>query len=618
MTIEPCRTRAERFPSGNGAARIYQSTVRVPWIRLAGGTGLVLMALTLAAVLPTAVTAAPPTALADQPLIPSELAPAVQAHLTAGEFGPALELAVTAKTLEEKAALIQQITAAQIQAGDSSGAEQSLRRLPEGPVRDGIARASQQMAGGGSFANPYPLMQMIMQLTGGMDQGSPWFQIDGEGGDISWEQNGVWVDPNGVLSRRLTSETTGRLAELGLKSRNAAINQDMATPSKLRFVSLARLEKAVAARTADGKPALETMRHLAGLSKIQYVISVPEENDVLLAGPAEGWKYNEKGIAVGATNGRPTVHLDDLVTVLRTFAKNGDKIFGCSINPRQEGLKSVKEYVTASQKSGPLPPGGTKHFLNEIQSRMGLQDVEIYGVPANSRVARVLVAADYRMKLIGIGKLDAGKEIPSIFTLLPKFPKHQTMPLDALRWWLTMKYESIQHSPDQQVYEICGSSVQVLSEDQFVQKDGSRIHSGKASPVNQAFAKNFTEHYDELAKRDLVFAELQNVFDLGMVAALLQTEHLTQKSKWNAGCFGLEGNYETAKVPVAKAVDSVINHRVYNDTNVVVQVAGGVRGDVLSLAKKPELHKVSNELKAIPTQAKPSKLPEGRWWWDAK
>jgi hypothetical protein len=347
---------------------------------------------------------------------------------------------------------------------------------------------------------------------------------------------------------------------------------------------------------------------------------VPEEHDILIGGPAEGWKYNDKGVAVGKTSGRPTLHLDDLVTILRTFSKNGDKTFGCSIDPRQENLKATKEFAEGSQKAGPLPPGATGQFLREIQSRMGLQDVQIYGVPADSRVASVLVTADYRMKLIGIGKIDAGKAIPSIFALLPKFPKHQTMPLDALRWWLTMKYESILHSPDRQVFEIRGSSVLVQSEDQVVKTtDGSRIQTGQASPVNQAFAKNFTDNYADLAKRDLVFADLQNVFDLGMVAALMHSEHLSQKAGWKPGCFEVDGDFQTMKVTVSKTVDSVINHRVYNGGNIVVQVAGGVRGDVLELAAaKSELHKEAQALKSIPAQAKPVKLPAGRWWWDAK
>lgn len=606
MCLENSEHRVGRVPSS--AARIYQSSGRVPWVRLSGCIIAALTVVGLAGWMPVAALAS------DTPTIEQQ----VTAHLEAGEFGAALEAAAKADNQEAKTALIERVAAAQVQAGEAGAVQESARRLPAGAARDRLQQTARQRpsAGGANLANPYPLIQMIQQLTGGLPD-SPWLEADGEGGAVSWEQNGVWVDPNGVLARRLTTDQQGLLAALGLKARSAALSQDMAAPSALRFVSLARLEKAVAARADAGLPVLETMRHMAGLSRIQYVIAVPEENDVLLAGPAEGWKYNDKGVAVGATNGHPTLHLDDLVTVLRTFSKNGDKIFGCSINPRQEGLKAVKEYVEASQKAGPLAPGGTKGFLSDIQQRMGHQDVQIYGVPANSRVARVLLAADYRMKLIGIGKLEGGDEIPSIFELLPKFTKHEPMPLDALRWWLTMKYDSILHSPDRQVYEIRGSSVLVKSEDQTVNPDGSRNHTGKASPVNQLFAKNFTENYAELAKRDLVFAELQNVFDLGMVAALLQTEHIAQRVNWNFGSFADNGAYQTKTVAPAKSVDSVINHRVYRGSDIVVQVAGGVRGDVLSIAKDTELHREAAELKDVP-KTRPGKLPEGKWWWDAK
>ncbi len=604
MPVENNEHQSGRQPSGRGAARVSQSSGRVPWIRLAGGVVTALVVIGLAGWWPVSFAAEAPN-----------LEQQVAAHLSAGEFGAALDLAVKSPDPALKLALIEKVAAAQLQVGDTAAVEASANLLPEGPTRQRLQEAARgrRTAGGGSLANPQPLIMMIQQLTGGPPD-SPWMEADGEGGNISWETNGVWVDPNGVLARRLTADQQGHLAALGLRSRAAGLNKDMAAASTLRFVSLARLEKAVAARMAKNLPLQETMRHMAGLSHIQYVIAVPEENDVLLAGPAEGWKYNDKGIAVGVTNGRPTLHLDDLVTVMRTFSKSGEKIFGCSINPRKDGLKAVKEYVEASQKSGPLAPGGTKSFLSDIQQRMGQQDVEIYGVPANSRVARILLAADYRMKLIGIGKLEGGKAIPSIFELLPKFAKHEAMPLDALRWWLTMKYDSILHSPDRQVYEIRGSSVRVLSEDQFVKADGTRIQTGKASPVNQLFAKNFTDNYAELAKQDLVFAELQNVFDLGMVAALLQTEHLAQRVNWNFGSFAENGAYKAKTVAPAKSVESVINHRVYRGSDIVVQVAGGVRADILTAARQPELHRESGELKSV----QPGKLPTDRWWWDAK
>ena len=61
--------------------------------------------------------------------------------------------------------------------------------------------------------NPYPLMQMIMQLTGGLDQGSPWFQIDGEGGDVAWNEAQL------SLNIRQNSRTLDEVNQLLVKLR---------------------------------------------------------------------------------------------------------------------------------------------------------------------------------------------------------------------------------------------------------------------------------------------------------------------------------------------------------------------------------------------------------------
>jgi hypothetical protein len=403
-----------------------------------------------------------------------------------------------------------------------------------------------------------------------------------------------------------------------VKARKAALNEDMARASELRMVSLTRLEREVARRIRAGEPVAETMQQLAGLTQIKYIFVYPEEHEVIVAGPAEGWKYDDNGLPIGATGGRPTLHLDDLVTLMRTFSPKGMSIFGCSINPRPDNLKAVKEFVEASQAKGPLGPGKLPGWMKGIHERMGLQDIEIFGVTPDTRVGRTLVEADYRMKLIGIGKLEGGKGIPSIFELLPLGLQKDPPPLNALRWWLTMKYDAIVHSPDRQVFEIQGSSVLVLSEDQVVTNTGERIQTGKASALNQTFAKNFTNNYADLAKRDLVFADLQNVFDLGMVAALCYREHLAQRAGWDLGVFGPEGDYQVAVVEAPKVVDSVINHRVYRGKDIVVQVAGGVRADLLAIAKDPELAKESAALKQVPEKARHAQLPEGRWWWDAE
>src|SRR5207253_4522876 len=71
-------------------------------------------------------------------------------------------------------------------------------------------------------------------------------------------------------------------------------------------------------------------------------------------------------------------------------------------------------------------------------------------------------------------------------------------------------------SSDLSTFEIQGSSVLCQSEHQFVTTEGAHRPSGATEPANALFAQNFTQHYAELSKKEPVFADLQNVFDLAM------------------------------------------------------------------------------------------------------
>lgn len=538
----------------------------------------------------------------------------VAAHLAAGEFGPALDLATQAATPVEQAALLNNVAAAQQNAGETSAASGTMRRAARTGGR-GVGAGSQSgsgaFGGGGAIADFTTLMTLIQENTSGK-----WEIVDGEGGTMSPFPTGVKVAPNGLLHRLTNEEHTGALASLGASVRKADLNPDVARRSDLRMVSLTRLEKAVSQRLADGQPVPETMAQLAGLSQVKYVFVYPEANEIVLAGPAEGWQYNAQGQSVALSNGRPTLQLDDLVTVLRTFAR-GDADFGCSINTRDAGVRALTDFVQKSQSKGPISSTSVRGWVNQLQQKLGRQDIEVWGVPGDSRVARVIVEADYRMKLIGIDKLNAGKEIPSYFDLLPVAQQKNVQTMDALRWWLTMKYDGLSHSADKSAFEIQGSSVLCQSENQLITAEGKHVPTGQSEATNRLFAQNFTTNYDKLAARDLVFADTQNVFDLALVSALIQHENLDEKAKWDMGSFAPHGAYTPARYAVPKEVDSVVNHRVYNGKNIVVQAAGGVKGDVMSVVKNKELNTESPRLGNVAQSAKASELPAGRWWWDA-
>ena len=563
-----------------------------------------------------------PLAVAELPGVPAAetktdptRAERLEAHLAAGEFGPALEIAAGTTDLVAQTRFYRLIADAQIAIGDFDAARHTIRRIPlphaRGQARAGHAAAA--LAGGGGFADFESLIELIQDNTSG-----EWEEIDGVGGTVSEYNTGVRVDPNGLLARVSREEQQGRLRGLAAQARVADLNENMAQPSDLRLVSLTRMEREIARRLEDGQSPLETMRHLAGLTQIQYVFVYPESGEVVIGGPAEGWRYSEQGIPVGIASGTPTLQLDDLVTVLRIFSPEGLNYFGCLIVPRQEGLKQLKQFVEASNARGPLSPGaGVRNWTKQLQEKLGPQDAVFDGVPVDSRVARVILEADYRMKLIGIGELD-GPGIPSYFDLLtPTAIKQNPPQLDAMRWWMTMKYDAVLHSPDRNVFEIQGSSVRCLSENELIDEQGRRIHTGSADPTNQLFAQNFTEKFAALAEHDLVFADMQNIFDLALVAALLRHENLPERARWNYGVFAPRGAYEPAKYDAPKTVMTVANHRVYNGKDVIVQVAGGVRADLASVLKDDGVYRQADRLASLAGQDAPE-LPEGRWWWDAQ
>jgi hypothetical protein len=108
------------------------------------------------------------------------------------------------------------------------------------------------------------------------------------------------------------------------------------------------------------------------------------------------------------------------------------------------------------------------------------------------------------------------------------------------------------------------------------------------------------------------------VFDLALVAALLQQERVDERTNWDRGVFAVNGGYRPASYAVPRETETVVNHRVYGGRDIVVQVAGGVRADLMSVLTNPELNQESPRLDGVAEGSRPVNLPEGRWWWDAQ
>ncbi len=297
---------------------------------------------------------------------------------------------------------------------------------------------------------------------------------------------GVKIDVDGVL----TNPEVGELKELqaawqkGLEE----VPADLEAWTDLRFVSLRQLESKIAEATAAGKPIPDAVRFLAGLQRVKYVLVYPEKQDIVLAGPAEGWRIDTMGSVVGATSGRPVLTLDDLMVALRVAESSNRSGISCSIDPTPEGLQRVQQL--------PPPPRVTRG--SQVVALRGRQIEEaaraadgspITGVPETSHFARVIVAADFRMKRLAMDFERAPVDGMPSFLDMAKGSRgglHNSMP----RWWLAPMYDPLRRDAEGLAWELRGQGVRCLTEQAFLSDAGQRQDTGRSRSDSEKMGRH--------------------------------------------------------------------------------------------------------------------------------
>jgi hypothetical protein len=474
--------------------------------------------------------------------------------------------------------------------------------------------------GGAANADFDSLIDLIISTV----SSETWAENGGGEAEIRPFPGGVLVDAAGTLRLKTRnsadSKSNDLVAKRGVAPRlNTALPGAARQSSALRYVSLTRLEREIARRQADRQPLEVDMLTLAGLERVRYVFVYPESGDLVLAGPAGDWRIDADGRIVSARSGEAVVRLDDLIVLLRRGEASAEGHFGCSINPRQEALAKTQTFLAASSQR-PLEPGQRKRWLESLRDTVGMQDIEVFGVDPASRVAGVLVEADYHMKLIGMGLADGVEGVESYLDSVGEAAsatRTAAPPMSVLRWWFALNYESIRTSPDSDAFELVGQGVRVLSENELLAEQGKRVHTGQSEPLSRQFAEDFTAHFAELAAKYPVYSELRNVFDLAMAVALIQSNGLMERVNWQPGALVHAEQLRLPQQAVPRQVETVVNHRVVNRRQIIAGVSGGVMvapGDVLGEAKS---YDDAGEL-AKNREAVPAEMAEGAWWWDAE
>jgi len=378
---------------------------------------------------------------------------------------------------------------------------------------------------------------------------------------------------------------------------------DSATP--LRMISLKGLEQAIATASESGQPLPADVQYMAGLQRLEYVILSPENNDIILAGPGEGWTTNEEGNVVGVTSGMPVLHLQDFMVAMRAVdaARQGQGV-SVSIDPTAEGVRKVSEvYARMSRENVRYV---SKSLANEIEQAYGPQQVTLTGVPRDSHFSRVLLTADYKMKRLAMG-LDESpiRQLPSMMSVIAR--KRINLNRAAPRMWIEADYQPVAKSKDSNIWQIAGKGVRVQTENEIANAAGQRSASGKKLKVAEDWAKNMTKHYDALSAKVPVFRDLRNVMDMSVIAAIIRSEDLANKVGLEMPLIG--GKIATPSYTVPEKIPSQVSVA----DSYAVQVSGGVLLDSWGAAQNTI---VKDEITEIATVAKVATAD--RWWWNAK
>ncbi|MDO5581689.1 MAG: DUF1598 domain-containing protein [Planctomycetia bacterium] len=372
---------------------------------------------------------------------------------------------------------------------------------------------------------------------------------------------GIAIDAENALKSLARVEMESLSSKI--RGKMQTIPSDLNQASDLRKISLRRLADQVRDARTNNKTVPESVLYLGGLTAVTHVVAVPEEKDIYLVGPAEGWTANLQGEIVGKISGKPILLFEDLLTVLRAWNAERPEVISVSIEPSKEALQRVSQL--------PLIRNPEQNRIAH-ENAMGMMNVLFTGVPDTSRVAFVLAAADYKMKRMSLGFEAAPvKGLASYPSMLRRSASSY-----APRFWLEPIYATLNHDPSKLVWNIQETKIKALTEREYFDTYGNRKVSGKKDAAAEKWAQSMSARYDDLAKAEPIFAEAKNCMDLALVVALIYSEGLQTKTD-NPFAFLLSKDMlAPPKLQAPKAVKAGSLIRTLSRSGSFISATGGI------------------------------------------
>ena len=361
--------------------------------------------------------------------------------------------------------------------------------------------------------------------------------------------NGIHVDAHGRV-HPLSQEQSDALGEM-MANVLAPPSETLTPPSETlnrrvqrRTISLKKLDAQVREIVEQIEVLPDAIRYLGGLTSIEYIVAVPEDNDLLLIGPAEGWRTDAAGNVVGDQTGQSVMLLEDFLTALRLWNQPvPPRSIVCTIEPTQE---STTRLARLHQQFTSITADNAVAYATALEESYGENPITITGVPASSRFARVLVAADFTMKRIALG-LEPSQvpNIPSYVSLIST-----SRPNISPQFWLISEYAAITHDSKKLTWRLDETRVRTLSHEDYLSPQRNR--STDRAALN--WSRRMDENFDILTRTRPVFGELRNNMRFALIAALIRHENLLQRANCTLTILLDEGKLRLIDYPEPRSV----------------------------------------------------------------
>ena len=355
---------------------------------------------------------------------------------------------------------------------------------------------------------------------------------------------GVYVSKDGLLgversqddSRQLTARRAA-LVRAGREARAAGKKE------QLGYISLPRLFAQAKKAVDAGQPIPDDVRFMGGMTKVKYIFVFPDKKDLVLAGDVEPYDKKNPARPIGLFSGRPVLQLEDLVVTLRHMGPGHvPGQIGCSIDPPRNAMQIVSDII-----KDPTNRRVSKAEKSQMMvQNVGPQTVRYINIAADTRVAYVIVEADYLLKRMAMG-VD-----PSPVAAVRHQKQNDRLQFNRL--WLVPHYEPLLVSDDGLSYEIRGQGIKLnASSDQFADKEASLAAEG--------YAKNFTKYFPQLAAAVPSYADLWNITDLAYVSALIAQDRLDRKAGWDLSWVMSEKGCPLTEVTPVQTAETMAYYR---------------------------------------------------------